>query len=67
MYELVVADINTDVSASRASTEQNQIACTQLISFGSYPLAILMRHIKKHCYGGAFFCFALVTKKNLTT
>ena len=39
----------------------------QLISFGSYPLAILMRHIKKHCYGGAFFCFALVTKKNLTT
>lgn len=41
MYELVVADINTDVSASRASTEQNQIACTQISARNGFPRFLL--------------------------
>lgn len=41
MYKLVVTDINTDVTASRTSTEQNQIACAQISARNGFSRFLL--------------------------
>lgn len=42
MYKLVIADIDTDVTACGARTEQNQIACTQISARNGFARFLLL-------------------------